>query len=99
MALTDRIIDLLKAKYGGSGDHVLLVGHTMAGTRLIQRLTASRELKEKYRFTGTYLMNVGLSILEEQPDGSFALKQFSDAPAAPRSSEQMHMNTDGKTRQ
>jgi broad specificity phosphatase PhoE len=78
-ALTARVIDLLRARFAGTGQSVLLVGHGISGHRLASQLTGEAGIMEE----GRHIHNASLWMAEEQPDGSFRLEVFNDKPWVP----------------
>ena len=72
--VTERVAQMLKEKFGGSNKSILLVGHGNAGKALLRLLT-NDELKDL-----DSIVNTGIWMVEEQPDGKFSLKLYNDAP-------------------
>ncbi len=79
-AILGQAITQLKARFAGSDKTVLLVGHGNSGKALLQRLI-NQKLPPKL-----VMENVSLWMVEEQADGSFALRLFNNAawPVAPQ---------------
>jgi broad specificity phosphatase PhoE len=73
-AILGQAITQLKERFAGSNKTVLLVGHGNSGKALLQRLI-NQKLPPKL-----VMENVSLWMVEEQNDGSFALKVFNNAP-------------------
>lgn len=73
-AILGQAIIQLKARFAGSNKTVLLVGHGNSGKALLQRLI-NQKLPPKL-----VMENVSLWMIEEQADGSFALRLFNNAP-------------------
>lgn len=75
-ALDDAISRIKKLESAGDSS-VLLVGHGNSGRMLLHRLVKNEgDLPQ--------IANVGLWMAEEQPDGTFELKIYNDAPVASR---------------
>ncbi len=62
--LSQRVAEMLRSRFGGSGKSVLLVGHGNSGVTLARILTGS---------SIPHLENTGAWVAEEQADGSFKL--------------------------
>jgi len=73
VALAQKTVELIKARFSKSGKSILLVGHGGAGYTLLRTLTTSNDLK-------TSLLNTGMWMAEEKPDGSFELKMLNGKP-------------------
>ncbi len=76
---SEGLAQFLKAKemielYSGTGQSILLVGHYCTGSRLMEVLL---ELESKGRFGPK---NCAVSLLEQQPDGTFRMLQYNDEP-------------------
>jgi hypothetical protein len=65
---------MIHERFGGSDKSILLVGHGYSGIGLLKMLLQD-ELNELPHIT-----NTGIWMVEEQADGSFALKMFNDVP-------------------
>ena len=75
LALARKTADLIKERFGKSGKSILLVGHGNSGATLLRTLTTPEAL-------ATNLKNTGIWMAEEQPDGTFRLKQLNSKPCA-----------------
>ena len=72
--VSEETIRLIKERFGGSDKSILLVGHGNNGRALLKVLTQDN-------LKGIPSMaNTGIWMVEEQPDGSFELKTYNDAP-------------------
>jgi broad specificity phosphatase PhoE len=72
--VTERVAQMLKEKFGGSDKTILMVGHGNAGKALL-RLLMNDELKDL-----DSMVNTGIWMVEEQPNGKFQLKMYNDTP-------------------
>lgn len=73
LAIAQKTAEMVKARFGKSGKSVLLVGHNSAGSALLRVLTGTKGFNTK-------LVNAGIWMAEEQPDGSFVLKMLNGEP-------------------
>ena len=73
VAMAQKTVELIKARFSKSGKSILLVGHGSAGNTLLRTLTTSKDIKVS-------LQNTGIWMAEEQPDGSFKLKMLNSKP-------------------
>jgi broad specificity phosphatase PhoE len=78
-ALTERVVRLLRDRFGGTDKTVLLVGHGNAGRLLASTLAGEQRIMEQ----GRYILNARLWMAEEQPDGTFRLMLFNDGSWPP----------------
>ena len=74
LAIAQKTIDMIRARFSQSGKSILLAGHGNAGYTLLRTLTTSRDIK-------TMLDNTGIWMAEEQPNGSFKLKVLNGQPS------------------
>lgn len=73
MAMAQKAVDMLKARFSKSGKSVLLVGHGNSGSTLLRMLTTSKTIEPD-------ILNIGIWMAEEQADGSFKLKTLNGKP-------------------
>lgn len=79
LALTARVVELLRARAKSGDESVLLVGHGNAGRLLASVLTGDPRWVDG---EDTQIRNAKLWCAEEQADGSFKLTLFNDSPVA-----------------
>lgn len=79
LALTARVIELLRARFGGTDKTVLLVGHGNSGRLLANVLTGEPRVMDD----GHHIPNAVMWLAEEQPDGTFRLAVYNDEPWPP----------------
>ncbi len=73
IAMSEKVIAMVKARYSKSGKSLLLVGHSYAGATLLRLLTGQKDLD-------FVIENTALWMAEEQPDGTFVLKMLNNKP-------------------
>ena len=73
LALSQKVIAMVKARTNNAPKSVLLVGHGDAGSTLLRTLTTSKTLTPN-------IANASLWMAEEQPNGTFKLKILNDKP-------------------
>lgn len=71
--VVERVVDLIRERFGGTDKTILLVGHGNSGRALLRRLT-NQSLPEI-----PSMANAELWMVEEQPGGSFQLAMYNDA--------------------
>lgn len=67
-------IDVIKKRYGGTDQSILLAGHNSAGVSLLKLLLQEEPPSKRG------LSNIGLWMVEEQPNGEFKLMMYNDEP-------------------
>jgi phosphohistidine phosphatase SixA len=70
-------IEVIKKRYGGSDKSILLAGHNSAGVSLLKLLLQDEPESKRG------LNNIGLWMVEEQPNGEFKLMMYNDEPVSP----------------
>jgi len=72
--VVQRVVDLIRERFGGTDKTILLVGHGNAGRALLRRLTkqALPEIPS--------MENTKVWMVEAQPNGQFNLEMYNDAP-------------------
>jgi broad specificity phosphatase PhoE len=74
-ASLENTVTLLRKKFGGTDKSILLSGHGNNGRALLQVILPKHQRSETIR-----MVNTGIWMVEEQPDGTFALRMLNDAP-------------------
>jgi broad specificity phosphatase PhoE len=72
--VVQRVVEMIRERFGGKDETILLVGHGNAGRALLRRLT-----NQKFADIPS-MVNAELWMVEQQPDGSFQLEMYNDAP-------------------
>ena len=72
--VTEHAIELIKERFGGSDDSILLVGHNSSGVSLLKLLLGHAPGGAATRG----IDSTGLWMVEEQEDGSFKLEIYND---------------------
>jgi len=72
--VVQRVVDMIRERFGGTDKTILLVGHGNAGRALLRRLT-KQGLPEI-----PSMENAKLWMVEAQPNGQFEIKMYNDAP-------------------
>jgi broad specificity phosphatase PhoE len=67
-------IDVIKKRFGGTDQSILLAGHNSSGVSLLKLLLQGEPENKRG------LSNTGIWMVEEQPDGTFELKMYNDEP-------------------
>jgi broad specificity phosphatase PhoE len=83
-AVVDKVIEMVKKRFGDSDKSILLVGHGNSGRILAEELTHEPKAFE------VELHNTGMWMAEEQPDGSFQLRILNDEPSNSPASQPAH---------
>jgi len=69
-----RAVDMIKKRFGGTDESILLVGHGNSGKALLRMLTGNKLADIPS------MANTGIWMVEEQPNGKFKLEMYNDAP-------------------
>ena len=77
-ASLEAVVALVKKCFGGAGKSILLSGHGTNGTGLLAVFLGGAESSMKPE-----MANIGIWMVEEQPDGHFELRIFNDQPYSP----------------
>lgn len=72
--VVQRVVDMLHKRFGGTDQTILLVGHGNSGKALLQMLTGDKLAD------APSMVNTGIWMVEEQPNGRFKLEMYNDAP-------------------
>jgi len=72
--MVQRVVDMVRQRFGGTDKSILLVGHGNAGRALLRRLTNQKLANIPS------MVNAELWMVEQQSDGSFQLEMYNDAP-------------------
>lgn len=72
--VVQRVVDMIRERFGGTDKTILLIGHGNAGRALLRRLTGQKFPE----IPG--MANAELWMVEQQPGGSFQLEMYNDAP-------------------
>ena len=72
-AVLHSILDRIMKGFGGTEKSVLLVGHGSQGTMFLKMLLGDPSMK-----LGGYMQNIGVWMVEQQPDGHFKLEMYND---------------------
>ena len=75
--VVQRVIDMIRRRFGGTDKSILLVGHSNSGKCLLRMLTNNKEAGRPG------ITNAGIWMVEQQADGQFKLKIYNDAPYDP----------------
>lgn len=73
--IQERVIEMIKDRFGGSKKSILLAGHGSSGKGLLRMLTNDLQKDCKGGIN-----NSGVWMVEEQTDGKFELKMYNDLP-------------------
>jgi broad specificity phosphatase PhoE len=69
-----RAADMIHKRFGGTDKTILLVGHGNSGRALLRMLTNDKLADIPA------MLNTGIWMVEEQPNGQFTLEMYNDAP-------------------
>jgi broad specificity phosphatase PhoE len=83
-AVVDKVIDLIKQRFGGTDKSILLVGHGNSGRILAEELTHEKKAFE------VEPPNTAMWMAEQQPDGSFRLMMLNDEPSKSAATQPAH---------
>ncbi|OAM90958.1 hypothetical protein AW736_05525 [Termitidicoccus mucosus] len=75
-AALQNVVTLLRQRFGGTEKSILLSGHGTNGRALLQMILPKNRWPEKIS-----IVNTGIWMVEELPDGTFALRMLNDRPA------------------
>ncbi len=71
--IQQRVIEMIKDRFGGSNKSILLSGHGSSGKGLLRMLTNDRQRECK-----ASIANAGVWMVQQQPGGQFELKMYND---------------------
>jgi broad specificity phosphatase PhoE len=83
-AVVDKVIELIRERFGGSDKSILLVGHGNSGRILAEELTHDSKAFD------TELRNTAMWMAEQQPDGSFKMLMLNDEPVKSAATQGAH---------